>query len=676
MLKRVPSVAFLSDVLEYDGVRLRGLDPGYTQILINGERVPGSGADRSFFVDRIPAELIERIEIVRSASANRSGDALAGTLNIVLRDAYALEGGFVRLGALAFNDGRIRESYGGAYGAAVGPGRLLIGANVQGRRNPKDKFSFRYGEPPASADTFDNREDQTDLRNGTDYSFNATYTTPFLGGELMVGGFFVRTEREQLERSIEYNIASGFTPSAIETTNVNPLYIEQDNWSLTGEYEFESDIGETTIKVGFARFTEQSDEFEDELEYLRDSIPFPELDRTTRDRAVTDLTDEEFKFKVEHERDFGPIEVELGAHYQNQTRNTSISERRNRFNAGSNEPNNPLQPIAGGLSQIEEIRVDPYLMVSREGGPVSWELGLRYETTDVIIEDETAAPGSRRILNDYAELLPSAHLRIDVSEQDRLSLSLARTVRRPNFDQLSPALLLGEFGDNDFIGNPRLNPETAWGVDAGYERRLGRQGVMGVNLFYRDIENLIEVFNTGAEGDEGPGSFVLSARNSGRGQVWGVELDLSTPLTAVNLDNTGVFLNYSWLDSSIDDEFGSRRFNDQSDFVLNAGFIQDIPRWQMGFGATYRLQGTAFGRIVGEEVTTEYGADLEVFVERTFGDRFVVRMTGSNLLDASKDETFNKFNTIDEQFDRDFDEFELETESAGPVIQLIGRLAF
>ena len=43
MLKRVPSVAFVSDVLEYDGARLRGMDPGYTQILINGKKVPGGG---------------------------------------------------------------------------------------------------------------------------------------------------------------------------------------------------------------------------------------------------------------------------------------------------------------------------------------------------------------------------------------------------------------------------------------------------------------------------------------------------------------------------------------------------------------------------------------------------------------------------------------------------------
>ncbi|MGB1305829.1 TonB-dependent receptor plug domain-containing protein, partial [Pseudoalteromonas marina] len=94
-LKRVPSVTFLSDVLESDGARMRGLSPAYTKVLINGEEVPGAGADRSFFVDRIPAELIERVEIIRSSSANRSADAIAGTLNIVLRDGYSLDGGYI-----------------------------------------------------------------------------------------------------------------------------------------------------------------------------------------------------------------------------------------------------------------------------------------------------------------------------------------------------------------------------------------------------------------------------------------------------------------------------------------------------------------------------------------------------------------------------------------------------
>ena len=158
--------------------------------------------------------------------------------------------------------------------------------------------------------------------------------------------------------------------------------------------------------------------------------------------------------------------------------------------------------------------------------------------------------------------------------------------------------------------------------------------------------------------------------------MYGIEVDVSTPLSFIGLENTGVFLNASWLDSDIDDVFGSRRFNDQSDYVLNFGFIHDLPVLGAAFGATYRKQGDAFGRVVGEEITTSYGADLEVFVEKRLGESFTLRLVGSNLLNGSKDETFNKFNTLDDQINRSFDEYELESEDAGRVIQLIGRYAF
>jgi outer membrane receptor protein involved in Fe transport len=231
-------------------------------------------------------------------------------------------------------------------------------------------------------------------------------------------------------------------------------------------------------------------------------------------------------------------------------------------------------------------------------------------------------------------------------------------------------------GDNDFVGNPDLKPETAWGGDLGYERRIGARGVAGVNLFYRKVSDLIEIANTGIEGSEGEDTFVLTPRNAGDGSVWGIEFDLSTPLTMFGMEHTGLFFNYSWLDSDIDDVFGSRRFNDQTDHVLNVGFIHDVPSWGAAFGATYRKQGDAFGRMVGEEATTSYGADLEVFVEKRFGDSMVVRLTGSNLLNASKDEVFNKFTTLEDQIDRSFDEYEIETEEAGPVVQLVARYAF
>lgn len=165
-------------------------------------------------------------------------------------------------------------------------------------------------------------------------------------------------------------------------------------------------------------------------------------------------------------------------------------------------------------------------------------------------------------------------------------------------------------------------------------------------------------------------------RNTGDGEVYGIEFDLSMPLTFLGLENTGVFLNYSWLDSAIDDEFGERQFNSQTDYVLNVGFIHEIPTWDAAFGVTYRKQGDAASRVVSEEVTTSYDGDLEMFVERSFGERFTLRFTGSNLLDASKDETFNVYANHLDQADGTISEFERETETAGPVFQLIGRLAF
>lgn len=681
-LKRVPSVAFLSDVLESDGVRLRGLDPAYTQILINGEKVPGagsgsgafgSGADSAFFVDRIPAELIERIEIVRSASANRSGDAVAGAINIVLRDAYALDGGFVRAGALMFDDKRIRETVGGVWGGQVGPGRLLVGANLQGRRNPKNKLSLRYDEPGAP---INNSEVQTDVRNGTDYSFNASYQVPLAGGDLDLSGFYVHTDRYQDEDSIEYN--NDIRDNAhLSTLNDNDVDIEQDSWSVNGKYSHDMFGGKTSVKLGYASFKDKEAEFEDETEYLRDATPYPDGDRITRDKSRTDLEDTEFSAKLEHKRDIAEdVQLQFGVQYEKKQRDLLVTEvPRNRYNLPSANPPafGPYAVIDGGDAAFEQTRVDPYVMLDGKSGALKWEAGLRYETTDVTLQDRTV-PSTTDV--DYKILLPSASLRYNLTADDQLYVSGARTIRRPSFDYLSPALLTAELGDNDFIGNPRLKPETAWGLDAGYERRMGKQGVAGVNVFYRKVKDLIELTNTGDEGDEGPGTFVYSARNTGDGKVWGIEFDLSTPLTVIGLENTGVFLNYSWLDSSVDDEFGSRKFNSQSDYVLNVGFIQDLPTWGAAFGVTYRKQGEAYSRVVGEEVTTTYGGDLEIFVEKRIGKDLTIRLTGSNLLDANKKESFNKFTTIEDQNDRNFDEYELERENAGPVFQLIARLAF
>src|SRR5690606_1328493 len=157
---------------------------------------------------------------------------------------------------------------------------------------------------------------------------------------------------------------------------------------------------------------------------------------------------------------------------------------------------------------------------------------------------------------------------------DQFRASWARTQRRPEYSFLAPYLASEEPADEDALqGNPLLENEFATGFDVGYERRLGSRGVFGVNLFYREIENLIELTDTGTEVDEDGGPVdpgddaynLVEPRNIGDGTTWGLEVDLSTPLDMVGLPDTGVFFNYTWLESEVVDPWTGveRQFRNQ-----------------------------------------------------------------------------------------------------------------
>ncbi|HEV7271355.1 TonB-dependent receptor [Pseudoxanthomonas sp.] len=708
MLKRVPGVGFVgSDIMEYDGVQLRGLGGGYTQVLINGKKVPGAGDDRSFYVDRIPAEMVDHIEIKRSASANRSGDAMAGAINIVLRDAYEFTGSYIRVGVNRWDDGEINPTFGAVTSFEALGGRLLAGINVQDRYRAKTKRSDRFTDNTQEEKV--SWEDQTEVKDGRDYSANLSYTADVGdSGRFSLDAFYVKTDRDVTEVSFEEELDDD------ETINVlvpgrDPY--DQKNYGIGAEYRFDMGGGTTEVSVDHARFENSQATTEGEQVYVSGaenwddtwSIPADaEWDETVYEAESVTAKDAETGFRLSHVRPVGGAELEFGVDYRTKKREGLLVSYEWEAEEEGETPNSLADYELDGsvASVIEEKRLDPYVMLSSKGEAFSWEAGLRYETTRSDVEYLEDEESEGRVSKDYNELLPSVNLRWNLGDADRISLSLARTIKRPNFNELLPALLDGEFGDNDYIGNPELDPETANGLDLGFEHRLGRKGVVGLNFFYRDVKDLIEIVNTGEpseemqdvwdelieDGDavdladamaqEPASSFLYTSANVGDGKVYGFEFDVSTPLSAIGLDKTGVFANYSWVKSKVDDFLGERRFNDQAKSVYNIGFIHDIPSWGASFGATYRKQGDAYTRLLAEEVLIRYGGELDVFVEKRFGTSLSVRLSANNLLDASKDEFFDKFDTLQDQIDRDYDEYELETEEAGPSYQLVMRWAF
>src|SRR3546814_6486161 len=119
--------------------------------------------------------------------------------------------------------------------------------------------------------------------------------------------------------------------------------------------------------------------------------------------------------------------MEFGINYR--TKNREINHTYYEFTA-----ENEGDPVAYELdttigSLIEETRIDPYLMFSGDLGVMAWEAGLRYETTDSDIESSQDGEAIR-VSKDYNELLPSLHLKWDLTDADRISLSLAGSIKR------------------------------------------------------------------------------------------------------------------------------------------------------------------------------------------------------------------------------------------------------
>ncbi len=124
---------------------------------------------------------------------------------------------------------------------------------------------------------------------------------------------------------------------------------------------------------------------------------------------------------------------------------------------------------------------------------LSIDAGLRYEITRRSVRsnlvDEMALTESASYNTE--SLNPSLHVRYAPTSVDQFRASVARTVRRPNYDLITPYEQEEEPADENVTrGNPLLRNERSWGVDVGYERKLGRQGILGVNFFYRDVTDV------------------------------------------------------------------------------------------------------------------------------------------------------------------------------------------
>lgn len=659
MLKRTPGISFSSDVGEYDAPQMRGLGGGYTQILINGRKVPSSGADRAVFVDRIPAEMVKSIEIIRSPSADQDSQGVGGTINIILKDGASFEGGNARLGLLRFDDGELRGS--GAFGYSGDSNNTAwnVSASFQERYVPKLKMERRFD--PDGTLVEEERED--DVRDSDDISLNTNLTymindTSTL--DLMAN--FVSTTREENQTEVVWEVEDGeFSLDGMARDDVD---IEEDSYIVGAIYNTEvGDDSEWETTVNYSRIKST----EDVVKFERDTA-----DDIWEYDAVEDLdtTDSEVLFTSSFKHELNnDVVLKTGIDGSRKKRDENIIEYAVDSDTGAIEE----VDLAQHYDAVEE-RLDGYVLgqMSFENNS-DLEIGLRIEHTSrsissMSIDSDTSS----------TQINPSIHYSKTFDSDNTMRISVAKTVRRPGFKELSPTIEFDEPEDGDAKqGNPDLKDEVSLGFDIGYERNLAGHGIFGVNAFYRDVSDVIEDAGVGVAPD---GGILFSYDNAGDGSIWGIEFDLNKPLS----DNTGFFANLTLLDSEITDQFTGkeRRFRDQSNYIYNLGITHNVPEWDSSMGFSYQKQGDSLSVDIDRDVELSYDGNLEVFIEKRFGKDYVLRLTGTNLLNAHKIERFDNYSgdsaaeIIENHINGNIDELETEDERASRMITLTFRAYF
>lgn len=710
MMKRVPGVVFSDDIGEYAAPSLRGIGTEYTQVLINGRRVTGGTNDNTVVVDRIPSELVERIEIIRSPSADIDSQGIGGTLNIILKEGAEISGGVYRVGLYEI-DGEYVPSAFLSYGDANDRTEWNMSVNYQERFNRKIETDIERafdGEGGLEPE-FTSVTEGPDERETTDIAWTGDWKLKLgEGHEWRLGAFYIDTDRAETELGREFEVEDDDGELATDSGQANQLdAFEEQNYGVFTAYERPFGGGhswEFELSYDQTEFVADETNWEDGLDFdfasigietVDDILPFLGQSNTAINNLFaavphqaaqlrqdeflasienTDADDSEFVLKTAVDFDLGGSRLKLGIEGYDRSRDFS-------FHAFENE-DGVLEEDEDVASQFDakDERANAFVKWTKDFDRGSLELGGRGEFTSLDLDSTVAEPlaeaadaladigiiivdGNKILVTeDTFEFNPSAHLRWDVGDRTQLRFSVARTVRRPSFDQLNPTLVIDD--EESILGNPTLEQETALGADFGFDVELGgRDAILGVNFFYRDVSDKIELNGVPDEVNAAFQEFVdediqatVWINNPNDGDIWGAEMDLSTPLTFIS-PNLHVFANYTYLDSEILDANVNfpikHKFSEQPDYVYNFGFDHRIEPWALTWGASYQKRGKAerwtnAAAELKEIRSIEYEGNLELFVEKTIADRYVVRLAAQNLLDAQLTEIERGYESVEQ----------------------------
>ena len=465
VMRRLPGVN-----VDSGGPRMRGLGAGYTQILINGDPAPPG-----FNLDQLSPSQIERIEVIKASTAEQSAQAVAGSINVVLKEASRRSLSNLRLG-LGTGKDRPLGNVNYSISESVGPFNMslpisLFEWNRQVRNMVDRKMEGADGQPAVSEQL------GTATSWGWGYNFAPRFNfkvsdeqTIALATFFQKGYWNYRTD--YINRAVSGNPV--FDDDAIQGG-----YWENRRANLTWINRFSQDQ-RIEIKAGVQQSRSAFD-----LRNLRAGATQLQTAGINQDDAITQA---------------GKYSQLLGSAHT-LTAGWDLENRdRQEMRTTSNGAGLALLPRFEGQPFLAQMRRQAiYIQDEWEISP-QWQLNLGLRNERIASESSNA---SLPVLNVSSVLSPLAHVsyKFDPKSRDMVRASLTRSYKAPGLSALlSRPVINGAYANTnqtntylspDRIGNPTLSPELATGLDIAYENYLNNDGIFSVGIFHRNLTNVV-----------------------------------------------------------------------------------------------------------------------------------------------------------------------------------------
>lgn len=468
VLGNVPSVQ-----VDVEGnVSLRGNES--VTILIDGRPSALVGLNGAEALRQIPAEAIERVEVITSPSARYDAEGTAGILNIILRK-NKLNG---------FN-GSLQIDLGN-------PDRLgtAFNANV---RNKKFNFftntGWRYRANPGNAfnDTENLFANAPNARVIEERKFGRLGRSLFTSfgiehyinenSSIIANVILNKGNDDDVNTNsiVRYDALGVINEATLRTENEGE---DEERIQYTLDYinNFDGNGRKLSMNLQYSSEMEavfnNIDEIETQINVLNDL-----------EQVIEDQDENRGLLQIDYVHPVGE-KTQYEAGYRGNYRdifNSFFLAERLQF------PNGPLVPDEdlNNAFNYEEFVNAAYFQYGQEVGKVSLLAGLRYEHTSIEIDQETSGSTDEK---SYSNLFPTLNVGLKLNDSQSFNFGYNRRIRRPRGRFLNPFPSRSS-ESNIFSGNVDLDPVITDAFEVGYLKRWEKVTLNTSVFFNRSKDN-------------------------------------------------------------------------------------------------------------------------------------------------------------------------------------------